>query len=181
MDNIAGRFLKDGADILVIPIPQVCNLSMKFSHFPNNCKLANLKSLYKKGSKTDPENFRPTSFLPIVSKVIEKVIHNQTMEYLTDNKILYRYQSGFRKNPLKDSLWYLTDKILTGFYSGLLIGMILIDLQKAFDTMNHNIWHHKPQLHGLDCTSLIKDFKSTSKISTPMLLTSTVEYHKDLS
>ena len=67
MDNIAGRFLKDGAHILVIPVPQICNLSMKFSHFPNNCKLANLKSLYKKGSKTDPENFRPTSFLPIAN------------------------------------------------------------------------------------------------------------------
>ena len=112
------------------------------------------------------------------------------MEHLADNKILYRHQSGFRKYHSSDTcLSYLTDKILTGFDSGLLTGMILIDLQKALDTINHNILLKKylrldfllNQLHGLDRTSLIEDFKSTSKISTPMLLTSTVEYHKDLS
>ena len=57
-----------------------------------------------------------------------------------DNNILYKYQSGFRKNLLTDtSLSYLTNRILTGFYSGLLTGTILIDLQKAFDTINHDI------------------------------------------
>ena len=55
MDNISGRFLKDGADdILAIPVTQIFNLSIKLSHFPNNCKLAKPKPFYKKGSKTDP-------------------------------------------------------------------------------------------------------------------------------
>ena len=62
------------------------------------------------------------------------------MNYLTENNVLYRYQSGFRKNHLTDtSLAYLTEKILTCFDSGLLAGMTLIDLQKAFDTINHDI------------------------------------------
>ena len=101
---------KDGADILTMPITQTCNLSIKFSHFP------------------------------IVSKIIEKVIHDQTTSYLTENNVLYRKQSGFRKNHSTDtSLALLADKILTGFDSGLLTGMILIDLQKAFDTINHDI------------------------------------------
>ena len=85
--------------------------------------------MYKKGTKTDPKNFRPISLLPIVSKIFEKVIHEQTMEYLTDNNILYKYQSGFCKNHSTDtSPSYLTNKIMTGFDSGLLTGMILIDL-----------------------------------------------------
>ena len=62
------------------------------------------------------------------------------MKYLTDNEILYRYQSGFRKNHSTDTcLSYLTDKKLTGFDSGLLTWMILIYLQKALDTINHDI------------------------------------------
>ena len=62
------------------------------------------------------------------------------MNYLTENNIFYRYQSGFCRNHSTDtSLSYLTDKILTGFDSGLLTGMILIDLQKAFETINHDI------------------------------------------
>ena len=62
------------------------------------------------------------------------------MEHLTESKILYRHQSGFRKNHSTDAcLSYLTDKILTGFDSGFSIEMILIDLQKALDTIHHNI------------------------------------------
>ena len=93
--------------------------------------------MYKKGTKTDPKNFRPISLLPNVFKIFEKLIHAQTMEYLTDNNIFYKYQSGFRKNHSTDtSLSYLTNGILTGFDSGLLTGMILVDLQIAFDNIN---------------------------------------------
>ena len=57
-----------------------------------------------------------------------------------ENNILYRCQSGFLKNHSADtSLTYVMDKILTGFDSGLLTGMILIDLQKAFDAINYDI------------------------------------------
>ena len=120
--------------MLAIPITQICNLSIKLSHFPKDCKLAKPKPLSKKSSKTDPKKFKSISLLPIVSKTIEKVIHDQTMEYLTDNNILYKYQSGFLRY-----FTFLTDKILTSFESALMTGMILIDLQKAFDTINHNI------------------------------------------
>ena len=62
------------------------------------------------------------------------------MEYLTGNNILYKYQSGFCKNhSTETSPSYLANKIMAGFDSGLLTGMILIDLQKAFHTINHDI------------------------------------------
>ena len=73
IDDISGRFLKDGVDVLAIPITQICNLSIKLSHFPKDWKLAKLKLQYKKGTKTDTKNFRPTSLLPVVSKIFEKV------------------------------------------------------------------------------------------------------------
>ena len=60
---------------------------MTRSKFPLDCKIAKLKTLYKKGSKTDPKNYRPVSLLPLVSKVIEKFIRNQTENFLR-NKIL---------------------------------------------------------------------------------------------
>ena len=77
------------------------------------------------------------------------------MEYLTDSKILHKYQSGFRRNHSTDTcLSYLTDKIVTSFDSGLLTGMILIDLQKAFDTINHDILLKKMSLAGFSCQSI---------------------------
>ena len=75
-----------------------------------------------------------------MSKVLERIVYEQSIEFLDKYKILYKFQSRFRKNHSTDfCLSYLTDKISKGFDSGLLTGVILIDLQKAFDTIDHNI------------------------------------------
>ena len=138
IDNIPGRFIRDAASILARPITQLCNLSFKLSSFPTRCKIAKLKPIYKKGCKTDPQNYRPISLLPLISKIFEKIIHDQTQNYLSKNKILYKFQSGFRSNYSTNScLAYLTNIISEGFDTGLYTGMILIDLQKAFDTIDH--------------------------------------------
>ena len=115
-------------------------MSIKYSVFPRDCKVAKLRLLYKKGSKTDPKNYRPISLLPLISKIIEKVVHDQTQNFLNKSKIYYKYQSGFRKHFSTNScLLYLHDRILNGFDHNLYTGMILIDLQKAFDTIDHKI------------------------------------------
>ena len=88
----------------------------------------------------DPKNYRPISLLPLMSKVLERIVHEQTVEFLDKHNILCKFQSGFRKNHSTDfCLSYLTDKISKGFDCGLLTGVFLIDLQKAFDTIYHNI------------------------------------------
>ena len=164
VDNLAGRFLKDGSNILCTVIANICNLSIKLASFPDKCKVAKIKLLYKKGLKTDPKNVRPISRLPLISKIIEQIIHNQTMNLLSDNNVLYKYQPGFRKFHSKDTcLSYLHDKITKGFDSGLLTGMVLIDLQKAFNTIDQNILIKKmPFLGSTDetikwCTSYLSN------------------------
>ena len=161
IDNLSGIFLKDGANILAKPISELCNLSIKYSVFPKDCPIAKLKPLYKKGSTTLPKNYRPISLLPLISKIIEKVVHDQTQAYLDENnKILYRFQSGFRKDFSTDlCLSYLNNKIATGFESRLHTGMILIDLQKAFDTINHEILINKMEFLGFS-KNVILWFKS---------------------
>ena len=155
IDNIGGKFLKDGAPILADPITKLCNLSISLSKFPRECKIAKLKPLYKKGSKLEAKNYRPISLLPLVSKIFEKIIHAQTQAFLDENKILYKFQSGFRKNHSTDtSLLYLNDIILRGCDEGLFTGMILIDLQKAFDTIDHEIFLQKLKFIGFRETAI---------------------------
>ena len=78
------------------------------------------------------------------------------MKYLTDNNILYKCQSGFRKNHSADtSPSYQTDKILTDFDSCLLTGTILIDLQNVFDTINHDILLNKMASLGFSNHSIM--------------------------
>ena len=160
IDCLTGRFLKDGATVLSDPITQICNLSIKTSVVPDKFKIAKLKPLFKKGSSTDPKNYRPISLLPIISKVLEKIIHDQTQSFLRENELLYKFQSGFRSHHSTDfCLSYLTNKIMTGFDSGLLTGMVLIDLQKAFDTIDHDIVLIKMKYIGFS-SETIKWFKS---------------------
>ena len=84
--------------------------------FPDACKIAKVKPLIRKDSKTDPSNCRPISLLPLLSKVFERVVLDQTEEFLSLNKILYDYQSGFRKNHSTDTcLSFLNDKVLMMF------------------------------------------------------------------
>ena len=59
LDNIAGKFLKDGATALAEPITESCNPNFLQSKFPDGCKQEKLKPLFKKGSKDDPNNYRP--------------------------------------------------------------------------------------------------------------------------
>ena len=148
IDNLSCRFLKGGSKVLATPIAQLCNLSFKLSMVPDECKIAKLKPLYKKGKKTDPKNYRPISLLPVISKTLEKVIHDQTMDFVTRKNILYKFQSGFRKFHSTDSYLYFQDKVSKGSDSGLLTGMILIDLQKAFDTIDHKILTEKMKCMG---------------------------------
>ena len=101
LDDLSVHFQKDGAKFLAKQISDLCNLSINSEKFPDLCKVAKLKPLYKKGSLTQPCNYRPISLLSLISKVIEKLIHDQTSTFLNSKNLLYTYESGFRKNILQ--------------------------------------------------------------------------------
>ena len=76
------------------------------------------------------------SFLPLISEIVEKVIHDQTSTFLNSTNLFYTCQYRFLETNSKDfCLSYLSDKNLKGFDKVLMTDMILIDLQKTFDTL----------------------------------------------
>ena len=84
--------------MIAIHVTNVINLSITLDTFPSQCKIAKTKLLFKKIIKSDAKKHRPISLLLLISKVVEKFIHDQTQDYLQRNKLLYSYQSGFRAN-----------------------------------------------------------------------------------
>ena len=100
IDNLSGCFLKDRSKVLATPLVQICNLSIKLSMVPDECKIAKLKPLYKKDKKTNPKNYRPISLLPVISKILEKVIHDQTMDFVTKKKYFIQISIRFSKISL---------------------------------------------------------------------------------
>ena len=76
------------------------------------CKTAKVKPLYKIGKNTEPKNYRPISLLPILSKIIERVVYNQFIEHLEKHYKLYEYQSGFRcKHSVNTCLAHFSNQI----------------------------------------------------------------------
>ena len=74
--------IQNSKQVLADLIINLYNLSIKLSTFPEKCKVAKLKSLYKKGSKLEPKNYRPISLLSLISKIFEKIVHNKTQTFL---------------------------------------------------------------------------------------------------
>ena len=92
IEDLSIIFLKDGASLLATPIIQPCNLPISSGRFPEACVIEKLKPLFKKGSKMDAKNYRPISLLPLMSTVLDRIGHEQSMELLDKHNMFYKFQ-----------------------------------------------------------------------------------------
>jgi len=149
LDNLPAKFIRDGGPVIGSAFSHIINLSFYHGSLPNDLKSARVVPLYKKNSKTEPGNYRPVSILCVLSKIIERLVYNQLENYLISHSLLYELQSGFRTGFSTEScLIYLTDHIRRETDKGNFTGMVLLDLQKAFDTVDHTILLYKLKAIG---------------------------------
>ena len=161
LDDISSLFLRDGTDCIVTPVKHIINLSIITETVPDSFKEAKVIPLFKKGSTLDPGNYRPVSILNVLSKILERAAHSQLSEYLEKRGLLFENQSGFRGGYSTDScLIGLTDFVRSEIGKGNLVGMVLIDLQKAFDTVDHSILCEKLKSIGMSSTVWFESYLS---------------------
>ena len=150
MDGVSAKFIRDGYSVIASPITHILNLSLSQSTVPKAFKEARVVTLYKKGGRGEVGNYRSVSILPVVSKIFERIVYDQLSKHLDKHNILYKYQSCFRKsNSTEKALIDLSDRIKFSMDKSLYTGMVMIDLQKAFDTVNHAIMSDK--LGAIEC------------------------------
>ena len=162
--------VKANSDIFADILYDVFNRSLEVDTFPSSMKLANLTSVYEKGSRSDKDNYRPVNILQNLWKSFERCVYKQ-MSKLFD-EILSKYQCGFRKgHDAQHCLTGLLERWCVSIDQGLEFGAQLIDLLKAFDCLLHNLLPAKLSAYGFDMKALrfIDEYlqyrKQTIKIS----------------
>ena len=149
-DWISNRILKKIyigiADALVI----IFNKSLQEGIFPSNMKLSIVKPLYKGKDKTEIVNYRPICLLPVISKILEKIVNNRIVKFLIKNKVLYEGQYGFRSNrSTTDAILDFTGNILDSLNKGQYVLSLFLDMSKAFDSISHHTLYKKLEFYGI--------------------------------
>ena len=97
-------------------------------------KLANVIPIFKNGDRSLTSNYRPVALLSTVSKVFEKVVYKSIFNFLIENALMYKFQSGFLPgHSTTHQLIELVDNILQALDNKELICLIFCDVSKAFD------------------------------------------------
>ena len=131
-------------------LSDIINLSFNQGIFPNLLKIANVIPTHKKGDKLDCNNYRPISLLSNISKIFEKCMHTRLTNFLWINKLLFSHQFGFRNGYSRNhALTSLTEMIRKAIDEDKFACGVFIDLQKVFDTVDHDILLSKHNHYGV--------------------------------
>ena len=155
LDGISVRLIKDSADVISKSLTNIFNLSLITSTFPSVWSVGKVKAVFKSGNRSDVNNYRPITILPVVSKLLEKAVYCQLNKFLTEQNLLTTKQFGFRpKLSTGTALAQFTDTVLDNMDKGCLTGAAFLDITKAFDTVSHDILICKLVGMGVSHTSV---------------------------
>lgn len=176
VDEVSMRVIKHCSAEILEPLTHLVNTSLETGIFPTSCKIAKVRPIFKKGDSQDKNNYRPISLLPAVSKLIERSVCEQLVEYLESEEILTNKQYGFRKGKsTKMALIDFVNECIDAMEGGETVVGCFADLSKAFDCVSIPLLIKKLDKYGIQGTA-IKWF--TSYLNNRSQLTEVVHKSK---
>ena len=151
--DIPVKVIKMNEDIFSRSIFQNFNQSFINGEFPHCLKQAEIIHVFKTEEKLDKSNYRAVSFLPVISKIYERLVYDQVYKYF--DHIFSKFQCGFRKGfNTQNRLLSMTEDWTESLDQGSHYGALLTDLSKAFDCIMYELLIAKLQAYGLVNDSL---------------------------
>ena len=149
-DDIPMKLFKDNIAALGHCITHICNLSLRTGVFPKQLMIAVITCLYKAGDPHNIENYRSISILAAFSKILEKIVTVQVVEYFTNNNLFSSKQYAYRKGvSTSDAVLDIVNSLYDAFDVGETAVGVFLDLAKAFDSLNREILFRKLEYYGI--------------------------------
>ena len=138
-DGISSIMLRGTATSITPALTALFNLSLKKSTVPDDWKRSNITPIFKSGDPSEASNYRPISLLSLISKILERCIHNRIMDFLLRNNLLSDCQFGFRpRSSTQDALLTITRDWHQSLSTNRQVAAVFFDIKKAFDSVPHN-------------------------------------------
>ena len=149
-DNIHPKFLMETSNLISKPLTHLFNLSLKSGSLPKDWKTSKVTPIFKSGSKSCTNNYRPISVNSNVCKILEKILRDALMSHLMNNNLLSVEQHGFvpKKSTCLQLLLYM-DRLTEAFENNSSLISVYFDFRKAFDTVPHKRLIHKLKTVGI--------------------------------
>ena len=163
IDNLDTYIIKLMVNEVLPVLTHIVNLSIQQATFPVLYKAAKVIPLLKKGDPLVPKNYRPVALLCIISKVIERVIFLQIVEYMNKNDLFHPNHHGFRAgHSTLTAMIQMYDTWVQAVDKGEMTGVCMLDMSAAFDVVDHGLLLDKLRLYGFDDQALmwIQDYLS---------------------
>ena len=137
-DLIHPRLLKEAAYQLTYPLTILFNKTIESGYLPDCWKVAEVRPIFKKGTKSSPNNYRPVSLTSVLCKLYEGFIRDELYSHLLTNNLLSKEQYGFCKGRSTITQLLVTmEEWISHLDNEVPVDAIYLDLSKAFDSVPH--------------------------------------------